>query len=51
MDDDILNEFHRIKQIVMDAGYQRYEISNFGKRGAGSIHNGVYRQMEEYLGL
>lgn len=50
-DEAILHEFHRIKEIVMDAGYVRYEISNFCTRGTSSIHNGVYRQMEDYLGL
>ena len=35
----------------MDAGYLRYEISNFSLLSRSSIHNRVYREMEEYLGL
>ena len=35
----------------MDAGYARYEISNFSRIAKSSIHNRVYWEMENYLGL
>jgi len=50
-DDDIYEEFNFLKQIILDAGYTRYEASNFCKAGKSSIHNRVYREMENYLGF
>ncbi len=35
----------------MDAGYTRYELSNFCRKGVSSIHNRVYREMGDYLGF
>ena len=32
-------------------GYERYEISNFCRRGAASLHNLKYWHCDEYLGL
>ena len=32
-------------------GYERYEISNFCKRGAASLHNLKYWHCDDYLGL
>jgi len=48
-DDDIFAEFAYLKDIVLDAGYHRYESSNFSKPGVSSIHNRVYRNMENYI--
>ena len=50
-DDDVYAEFELLKNIILDAGYQRYEISNYSRSGANSIHNRVYRAMDERLGL
>ncbi len=50
-DDDVYEEFELLKNIILEAGYQRYEISNYSKSGVNSIHNRVYRAMEERLGL
>ena len=44
-------EFELLKNVILDAGYQRYEISNYSRSGANSIHNRVYRAMDERLGL
>jgi len=41
-DETIWKEFQYIKNVVMDAGYHRYEISNFALRGKRSLHNMVY---------
>ena len=40
-----------LEKILEEAGYSRYEISNFSKVAKSSIHNRVYREMEDYLGL
>lgn len=50
-DDDVYAEFELLKQMILDAGYQRYEISIYSKSGRNSIHNRVYRAMGEWLGL
>jgi len=50
-DDDIFEEFSFLKEILEEAGYSRYEISNFSKVAKSSLHNRVYREMEDYLGL
>lgn len=50
-EDEIYEEFDVLKNILLDAGYSRYEISNFALKAKSSIHNRVYREMEEYLGL
>jgi oxygen-independent coproporphyrinogen-3 oxidase len=50
-EDEIYEEFDRVKEILLEAGYARYEISNFSLISKSSIHNRVYWEMEEYLGL
>jgi len=50
-DDEIYEEFDFLKNTVNEAWYLRYEISNFSKVAKSSIHNRVYREMEDYLGL
>jgi len=50
-DDDIYEEFSLLKDILLDAWYLRYELSNFAKSGKSSIHNRVYRNMENYIGI
>ena len=49
--DDIYEEFAILKDILLDAWYKRYEISNFSLLWKSSIHNRVYREMWDYLGL
>ncbi len=39
-----------IKQLKA-AGYHHYEISNFAKEGAESLHNTIYWKNDDYLGL
>ncbi|GHV23503.1 hypothetical protein FACS189428_7080 [Clostridia bacterium] len=50
-EEEIYEEFDILKEILLDAGYSRYEISNFSLISKSSIHNRVYREMESYLGL
>ena len=50
-DDDIYEEFSLLKNIILDAWYSRYEISNFALSWKSSIHNRVYWEMDSYLGL
>lgn len=49
--DDIYEEFAILKDILLDAWYKRYEISNFSLLWKSSIHNRIYREMWDYLGL
>lgn len=50
-DDEIYEEFSLLKDIVLNAWYSRYEISNFSLAGKSSIHNRVYWNMENYIWL
>lgn len=50
-DEDIMEEFLLLKEMIEDAGFMRYEISNFAHAGKASIHNMVYWNMEPYIGL
>lgn len=50
-DDEIMEEFLILKGMVEDAGFLRYEISNFAHAGKASIHNMVYRTLEPYIGV
>ena len=49
--DDIYEEFAILKDILLDAWYKRYEISNFSLLWKSSVHNRTYREMWDYLGL
>ena len=50
-EDEIYEEFDILKSIIQEWWYRRYEISNFAAVGKSSIHNRVYREMEDYLWL
>lgn len=50
-DDEIMEEFLILKEMVEHTGFMRYEISNFASAGKASIHNMVYWNMEPYIGL
>lgn len=43
--------YHETKRMLQEAGYERYEISNYAKRGYACRHNVGYWRRREYLGL
>ena len=43
--------YHAGIKLLKEKGYERYEISNFAKRGYESRHNLKYWEMAPYLGL
>lgn len=43
--------YYLIKNKLKDAGYDHYEISNFGKKGFESRHNTAYWERQTYLGF
>ena len=49
--DDSRLFYDTILSLMRDAGYERYEVSNFSKPGFESKHNLVYWHNEEYCGV
>ena len=49
--DDSRLFYDTILSLMRDAGYERYEISNFSKPGFESRHNLVYWHNQEYCGV
>ncbi len=47
----VTKEFQVYKKILYNAGYKRYEISNFELPGKRSLHNIKYWKLRQYLGL
>lgn len=45
------NDYRLAVKMLKEAGYDRYEISNFAKPGRESKHNLRYWEQEEYLGF
>jgi oxygen-independent coproporphyrinogen-3 oxidase len=50
-EDAYREEFLLAAELLGDAGYVHYEVSNFARPGAESRHNGVYWTGAPYLGL
>ncbi len=51
-DDDSVGEMYDLcVDKLADSGYQRYEISNFAKRGRESQHNMKYWRCDDFLGF
>lgn len=43
--------YERTKELLLQQGYERYEISNYAKKGYACRHNIGYWRRENYLGL
>lgn len=43
--------YHLTKRILAEKGYERYEISNYARKGFECRHNLTYWQRKDYLGL
>ncbi|QEK12372.1 oxygen-independent coproporphyrinogen III oxidase [Crassaminicella thermophila] len=43
--------YHFTIDYLLENGYKHYEISNFAKEGQECIHNKIYWENEEYIGL
>lgn len=43
--------YHRTKELLAEAGYERYEISNYARPGRECRHNTGYWTREPYLGF
>ncbi|MFN6038749.1 MAG: radical SAM family heme chaperone HemW [Bacteroidota bacterium] len=50
-EDFISDQFKYLMKWSEESGFEQYEISNFAKNGAYSIHNSSYWLGKEYLGL
>ena len=43
--------YYLTKELLHNEGYERYEISNYSKKGMHSRHNSLYWTMDDYLGF
>lgn len=50
-EDKIYDEFVYLKRVITQAGYKRYEISNYALPWRESLHNLVYWNMEDWIWL
>lgn len=50
-DEECEEMWHLLTDILENAGYRQYEISNYSRRGYESIHNRRYWRGNPYLGL
>lgn len=50
-DDDVAFFYYKARRLLLENGYQHYEISNFSNKGYASRHNSAYWQDKFYLGL
>lgn len=45
------SQYALLQQMLADAGYQQYEVSNFALPGRRAIHNSAYWSRQPYIGL
>ncbi len=44
-------QFLKLRRLLSDAGYEQYEVSNFARRGKISRHNSAYWTKQTYVGI
>jgi oxygen-independent coproporphyrinogen-3 oxidase len=49
-DDEVVTQGRAVAEVLVAAGFRRYEISNFARPGMESRHNLLYWRSEDYLG-
>ncbi len=49
--DDECDMYDIARQLLLDSGYEHYEISNYAKQGYRSRHNSLYWNLGEYIGV
>jgi len=47
----IKTQFYQARKILIEAGYDHYEISNYSLPGKNAVHNGNYWKSKPYLGI
>ena len=50
-EDESVNMYNNAYSLLKNLGYERYEISNFAKKGYESKHNVNYWELGEYIGF
>lgn len=50
-DDEVAAQYHHLCHALREAGFEHYELSNFGKPGFFSAHNTAYWRGIPYLGI
>ncbi|WP_339655195.1 radical SAM family heme chaperone HemW [uncultured Maribacter sp.] len=50
-DEEAQEHFNLLNETLLDAGFDCYEISNFGKQGYYSKNNSAYWQQKKYIGI
>lgn len=50
-EDLVVDMYNSVVQMLTDAGYERYELSNFAKPSYRSYHNQIYWDRKDYLGF
>jgi oxygen-independent coproporphyrinogen-3 oxidase len=50
-DDDLAAQYELARELLAEAGYEQYEISNWARPGRQSRHNLTYWRDEPYLGV
>lgn len=50
-EDELAEKYELVVQVLKNAGYEHYEISNFARRQRYSAHNTSYWQQKPYIGF
>ena len=50
-EDEVVRQYHALRQQLLSAGFHQYEVSNYARPGFESKHNSRYWDRTPYLGL